>query len=463
MKNFQRVLKYFNQLGFSIEENSGIYSVASKDPIPAKILLANTDGLEEKGIRQLINFANVIGHGEQGDMHVQCACATPDFHAGGTAPVGSIVATPLNMVIPAAIGTDINCGMRLYKTNLTHIQFLQHEKSIIRDLKDILLVGNRNIPIPGAAFYDLYNKNFPEFFKKLKNQEGLWKQVDFKVLENDLSLCVGLDRMKSTHQFLPETFFENRNIRDPQLGTIGSGNHFAEFQIVENILDKKMAYQLGLKSQEVVFMLHTGSRHVGGYIGTNWQEIAKHKHPNNQKRPESNLYALTDQNAFDYLLAMGSASIYALLNRIVLGEMISQTLQKYTPEKSSLIVDVPHNVIMSENGLNIHRKGATPALENQLAIIPGSMGDSSYLATGLGNSDWLWSCSHGAGRKVRRIKTHREKYTTEGFHCITLKEERIIEEHPMAYNNIEGIISVQKEHGLISPSIEMKPILTFKS
>lgn len=133
---------------------------------------------------------------------------------------------------------------------------------------------------------------------------------------------------------------------------------------------------------------------------------------------------------------------------------------------SRLVVDVPHNIVLAEHGLNIHRKGSTPAHAGDLALIPGSMGDYSYVARGLGHPDWLWSCSHGAGRRMRRQDTRRLKpgpSSTEGWQCVTLKEERLIEEAPQAYKPIGPVIDAQLEAGLIESVARLRPWITFKA
>jgi tRNA-splicing ligase RtcB len=126
-------------------------------------------------------------------------------------------------------------------------------------------------------------------------------------------------------------------------------------------------------------------------------------------------------------------------------------------------------MIFAENGYNIHRKGATPAHTGQLALIPGSMGDYSFVALGLGNPEWLSSCSHGAGRAIKRqaMRQRIRKQENHGHHlpfeCITLKSERLIEESPLAYKPITPVIKVQEEAGLIQPIVKLKPWITFKA
>ena len=162
------------------------------------------------------------------------------------------------------------------------------------------------------------------------------------------------------------------------------------------------------------------------------------------------------------------AARYAWANRVVIAELVRKELLACAgSDNSALIADVPHNVVLTEGGMNIHRKGATPAHDGQWALIPGSMGDHSYLALGLGNEAWLRSCSHGAGRSVRRQEMRRHARVgglqPDTWECVTLRDERRIEEAPGAYKPIGPVIDAQVEKGLIAPVVRFRPMLTFKA
>jgi tRNA-splicing ligase RtcB (3'-phosphate/5'-hydroxy nucleic acid ligase) len=159
---------------------------------------------------------------------------------------------------------------------------------------------------------------------------------------------------------------------------------------------------------------------------------------------------------------MGVAARYAWFSRVVLGELVRKVLaESFGAQGSRLVVDVPHNVVLTEHGMNIHRKGATPAREGDLALIPGSMGAPSFVARGLGNPDWLWSCSHGAGRSVRRQELRSRalqmRDSSATWECVTLREERRLEEAPEAYKPIGPVIEAQEEAGLISVVARLRP------
>lgn len=460
-----RLQKALRRQGIAVAYANGIYTL-SNPHAQASVLLPHHFPLEEKAVRQLLEFASVAVPGQDG--HVCKACATPDFHPGSIAPVGSIVATTPDMVIPAIPGTDIACGMRLITTGLTLAQFESRRDAIMARLKHVLLEDGRNVPLRSKAFAALFDVG-PEALIDSVHDDGLWSRVDKDRLVRELDACIALRELGGGLRHAPEALVGTREvIRDPSLGTTGSGNHFVELQVVDAVLDRHAAWHHGLAAGEVVVMIHSGSRDVGFFVGSRWMDRARDAWPKGVRHPQSGLYGLTGELAADYMEAMGVASRYAWLNRTVLAELVRDSFaQVYGEDKSRLVVDVPHNVILREHGMNIHRKGATPARAGDLALIPGSMGDYSYVATGMGNPDWLWSCSHGAGRSIRRQAMRAVRPGigdgAMAFQCVTLREERRVEEAPMAYKKIGPVISAQEEAGLLQSVARLKPLLTFKA
>lgn len=467
MNKLSRLQKAFLRNGIQVERQQDIVTLTrSQDGISARILLPASFPLEEKAVRQLLDFASVQAPGADG--HVCKACATPDFHPGSIAPVGSIVASTEDFVIPAAIGTDINCGMRLLRTGISLKQAESNRQQLVDRLTHALLRNGRDVPMKVQAFEALFAEGPGHCIERL-SADGLWAEVDRPRLFRELDSCIGLHEFGGQLRYAPEALRDRRRtlIRDPGLGTTGSGNHFVELQLVDRIIDRQQAYALGLKADELVIMIHSGSRDVGFHVGQRWMDKARDAWPKGVSHPAYGLYALTGELAGEYLQAMGVAARYAWLNRVVLAELVRKVLREtFLSDDSSLIVDVPHNVVLQEQGLNIHRKGATPARAGDLLLIPGSMGDHSYLASGLGNPDWLWSCSHGAGRSLRRQAVRALKNPVDSvlpWHCVTLREERRIEEAPGAYKPVGPVIEAQEEAGLIAPLARMRPWLTFKA
>lgn len=465
MNSLTRLQRAFARNGIALSYSDGVYRVYN-DEAQATILLPPTLPLEEKAVRQLLHFASVKA--ASGEAGVCRACATPDFHPGSIAPVGSVVATEGDLVIPASIGTDVNCGMRLLTTGLSLGQLAPHKERLVSLLTRSLLDNGRDVPVSTAAFRALFDIG-PEAFLDSVGLDGLWASTDFQRLQREVDHCIGLESFGGSSRHAPHAYVgtKHETFRDPCLGHTGSGNHFVELQVVEEVLDRHAAYKAGLKVGDVVVMIHSGSRDLGFYVGHAWMDRARAEWPKGVRHPESGLYGLSGPLAAEYLQAMGVAARYAWLNRVVLAELVRKDFEAVAGAGASrLVVDVPHNVVLQEHGLNVHRKGATPAREGDFALIPGSMGDASYLVTGLGHEDWLWSCSHGAGRRMRRQEIRalkQESYEQATWRCVTLREERRIEEAPQAYKPIGPVIEAQEEAGLVRAAVRLRPWVTFKA
>lgn len=460
-----RIQKAFARQGVAVSYGDGAYRLARPDA-EARILLPAHFPLEAKAVDQLLNFAAVRAPGSS--ACVCQTCATPDFHPGSLAPVGAVVATSPDMVIPQAIGTDINCGMRLLSTGLPAAQALPHLPRLERQLTHLFLHGNRDVPLASAGFRALFSQSPETVFEHL-GTAGLWAEATPDQLRREAQTVIGLAELGGGLAHAPEALIGSREVvRDPALGTVGSGNHFVEIQVVDSLYDRRAAYALRLKEGDLSVMIHSGSRDIGFYVGQRWMDRARDAWPKGLAHPPSGLYALTDGQAAAYLDAMGVAARWAWFNRVVLGEMVRKAFRdSLATDQLHTLVDVPHNVILREGGFNIHRKGATPARAGDLALIPGSMGDYSYLVRGLGNPEWLASCSHGAGRLVRRqvSRLSKPEATASGlpWRCLTLRESRRLEEAPSAYKPVGPVIDTQVEHGLIQPIARFRPWLTVKA
>ncbi|MET3495541.1 RtcB family protein [Variovorax boronicumulans] len=465
--HFLRLQRAFSRAGIAVDYRNGVYQLHN-EVAQATVLLPKSLPLEEKAVNQLLAFASV--RSPDGEKGVCKACATPDFHPGSVAPVGSVVATDADFVIPAAVGTDINCGMRLLTTGLTLDQVAPHKTRLIDRLTRSLLHNGRDVPVHTAAFKALFDVGPAAFLDAIQGN-GLWSSCDRDRLHAEIDRCIGLESFGGSARHAPQAYTGARHevFRDPCLGTPGSGNHFVELQVVDKVMDRHAAYRAGLKADEVVVMIHSGSRDIGFHVGGRWMDRAKAEWPQGLRHPRSGLYGLSGPLAEEYLEAMGVAARYAWANRVVLAELVRKDMTELLGATASkLVVDVPHNVVLREHGMNIHRKGATPAHEGDLALIPGSMGDHSYLATGLGHEEWLWSCSHGAGRRMRRqevraLRGAANRDEGASWQCVTLREERWIEEAPQAYKPIGEVIDAQESAGLIRCAVRLKPWITFKA
>ncbi len=470
--SLKRLNHAFAKMGISIEHVDDIYRVFQKEnnnSCTPEILLPAGFPLERKAVQQLVNFA-MSSHPRGGE--VKSAFATPDFHTGSLVPVGAVVATTKDMIIPQAIGTDIHCGMRLHICDLNYDDFLQNKESIIGKLKGDLLLGSRDLPMRVNDFRALFEDGLLGWVEKAAVKPlGQLKASDFNQILGEIENVYACGGETGSAAWAPEYLLDPQRdvIRDSYLGTLGGGNHFVEIQLVEKVLDRSKAFHWGIKEQQLAVMIHTGSRSLGTYVGNLWKDRAKSLWPKAYKHPASGIYPVHGEKAQDYLTAMNTAANYANLNRLLLAEMLRLRLREVFQKdiEMPLIYDAPHNTITVEGDCFIHRKGATPAYAEQPVLIPGSMGQASYIMVGLGNQRYLQSASHGAGRALSRGEMFKKHHQGEDIglgcaNCITLKEERRVEEAPFAYKQIDEVIKIQSDHKIVSPVARLKPILTFK-
>ena len=326
--------------------------------------------------------------------------------------MGTVIATE-KAIIPAAVGVDIGCGMNAVRTSLK-------ASDLPESLKDVRTQIERDVPL------------------------GAGGRVQAAI---DID-----DRMKR----LPKTSFDlctrlNEIIGDywkkaaPQLGTLGSGNHFIELCIDEN--------------QDVWVMLHSGSRGIGNMIGSYYIEKAK---KTMEKffihLPDSDLaYLPEDTDDFnEYMDAVSWAQSYALENRKLMMEIVLDALRRHISKEFTITqeaINCHHNYVEKENhfgrNLWVTRKGAIRARSGDLGIIPGSMGQKSYIVRGKGELQSYCSCSHGAGRSMSRAEAKRRFSIddlikqTEGVEC--RKDAAVIDEIPASYKNIDQVMANQTD------------------
>jgi len=336
---------------------------------------------------------------------VTLAVGLPDLHPGKGGPIGAAFVTS-GVIYPYLIGGDIGCGMALFSTGLLRRKAKLDRWSELR--------------------FDL---------------EHPWEGDAHERLAS-AGLC--------TMQFV-ESF-----------GTLGGGNHFAELQAIEKVEDKSAFEKLGLAKDELVSLVHSGSRGLGPSVLETYVE----------EHGASGVDASSDA-ATNYLLLHDHAVNWAKANRATLAERFVTALGG----ESAHVLDAGHNSISCRNvdgeTVWLHRKGAAPSDQGPL-VIPGSRGTLSYLVqpTGDGASHG-WSLAHGAGRKWTRSETrlrvrerfHRDELVQTGLGSRVICEERdlLYEEAPMAYKNIEVVIGDLVEAGLVSVIATLRPLLTYKT
>ncbi|WP_186058926.1 RtcB family protein [Burkholderia gladioli] len=375
------------------------------------------DDVEDSALQQLKNLARLPFIASNG------VAAMPDVHAGIGATVGSVIATD-KAIIPAAVGVDIGCGMNAVRLSLKASD-LPDSLKVIRDQIE------RDVPLGAGGAHD--PKRLPA------SSAETWR---------------GLQALVDKHPTLA------KNHAERQLGSLGSGNHFIELCVDE--------------AQNVWIMLHSGSRGIGNLIGRYFIEKAKRRMEQYFiSLPDGDLaYFPEDTDDFnDYVEAVQWAQDYALENRRVMMEAVIAALRRHIPREFTTTqeaINCHHNYVTRENhfgrNLWVTRKGAIRAREGDLGIIPGSMGQRSYIVRGKGSVESYCSCSHGAGRQMSRAEARRRFQLadlvaqTEGVEC--RKDDAVLDEIPGAYKNIDAVMDNQRD--LVEVVHVLKQVLCVK-
>jgi tRNA-splicing ligase RtcB len=393
----------------SDEKNYNVFTAETGVPIKAW-----TKGvqIEDQARKQLLNVAQL-------PFIFKWVAAMPDVHWGIGATVGSVIPTKA-AIIPAAVGVDIGCGMMAVQTDL-----------IARDLPDNL--KNIRSAIEKAVPHGRTNHGG-------RGDAGAWGEIPARNNEVWQTLKPRYDAILEKHSKL------DRGNHSNHLGTLGTGNHF-----IEVCLDE---------SENVWFMLHSGSRGVGNRMGSYFIELAR---KDMEKffihLPDKDLAYFSEgtEHFDDYVEAVEWAQDFARFNRDLMMEQIvgavraSGELRPFVAGRKA--INCHHNYVARERhyGQNIlvTRKGAVRAREGDMGIIPGSMGARSYIVRGKGNLESFTSCSHGAGRAMSRTEAKRRfsvedhKRMTEGVEC--RKDAEVIDETPAAYKSIEAVMAAQSD------------------
>ncbi|MBW2966782.1 RtcB family protein [Candidatus Woesearchaeota archaeon] len=411
------------------------------------------------------------------------AIVMPDGHEGYGFPIGGVAALDYEKggISPGGIGYDINCGVRLLKSNLAK----EDVEPKIKELLDKIFeycpagLGSSNIRVELDQLNQILDKG-----AKWAVENGYGNEDDLKHSEEN----GGMKQADSKHV---SDLAKKRGRK--QIATLGSGNHFLEIQYIEKVFDKKVADAFGLKEGQVTFMIHCGSRGLGHQVCSDYLRQMEHTFPEIVKGlPDRELiYAPAGSDmAKKYFSAMAAAANFAWCNRHVLGHQTRLAVKDIIGDaKLETLYDVAHNIAkVEEHEIDgkmtkvwMHRKGATRAFGpgrkeipevyrdiGQPIIIPGSMGGSSYVLVGTseGMEATFGSTAHGAGRVMSRhqaIKTYRgEKIVKEleakGIHVKGASWKGIAEEAPGAYKDPDEVVRVSHEAGIGKLVVRLKPI-----
>ncbi|GAB4166243.1 MAG: RNA ligase RtcB [Geothermobacteraceae bacterium] len=441
---------------------------------------------QDEALQQVANVATLPGI-------VGPAIAMPDIHWGYGFPIGGVAAFDRDegVVSPGGVGYDINCGVRLLRTDL--------EAGSIEPLAD--RIADRlyqAVPSGVGSTRKQLRLNHQELKRVLVDgaawavRQGFGKTQDLERIEDGGKLA------GAEPDLLSERALERG--RD-QLGTLGSGNHFLELQRVDEIFDEAAAVRLGLFVGQLVVSIHTGSRGLGYQVCDDQVRIMqKTVQRYGISLPDRQLCCapLTSPEGHDYLAAMAAAANFAFANRQIISSEVRRVLaetlgRSETALGLNTVWDVCHNIAKWEEHevegrrrrLCVHRKGATrafapghPALPASLrdmgqpVLVPGDMGRCSYVM--LGTEDAMrnsyGSCSHGAGRLLSRHAAKKAArgrdifgdLKAQGIRLRAAGRGTVAEEIPEAYKDVTEVVSVAEQAGLGRLLARLKPLVVVK-
>jgi len=442
--------------------------------------------MTDRTITQAINVSTLPGV----QKHV---VVLPDGHEGYGFPVGGVAAMDAEegMISPGGVGYDINCGVRLIRTNLT-------EKDVRPKLKDLVTELFNSIP-SGVGSKGSVKLNFSELDEVLV--KGVRWAIDHGYGSNDdADVCEENGQIKNADPNKISPTARKRGA--PQLGSLGSGNHFLEVQKVQEIHDKEAAKRMGIYNEgQITILIHCGSRGFGHQVCSDYlrvSEQALQKYNITLADRELACVPNSSEEGESYRKAMFAALNYAWSNRQMITHWTRKAFERVFKQSEAdldmkLIYDVAHNIAKVEKykidgklkSVVVHRKGATRAFPagrdeipqkyrdlGQPVFIPGSMGTGSWILLGQPNSMELsfGSTAHGAGRMMSRSAARRnftevqvqKSLGDKGIFIKALTREGVVEETPEAYKDVDAVANVSHELGIATKVAKLVPIGVIK-
>lgn len=441
--------------------------------------------LEDRSLEQLVNTATLPGIVGQ-------AMAMPDIHQGYGFPIGGVVATrlPNGIISPGGVGYDINCGVRLLASSIDAGELKPHMQA----LADALY---RHVP-SGVGVKGQLHINKSELDRILA-EGSLWALHEGYATRADVDHTEQSGRVAGADPAKVSNEAKKRGLE--QVGTLGSGNHFAEIDVVSKIFDAEAADAFGLRQGQAVVQIHCGSRGLGHQVATDYIQIFQAASKRfNFDLPDKQLVCapLDSPEGQNYLAAMNCAANYAWANRQVLTYRVREAFEEVLAGKVRswelyLVYDVAHNMAKIETHtiggremkVCVHRKGATRSFGpghpevpadyrsvGQPVLVPGSMGTASYVLAGTAASmaQTFGSCCHGAGRVLSRAEAKRQvrgeklrgELEHEGIIIRAGSLGGLAEEAPEAYKDVDRVVAVVEAAGLARIVARLEPLAVIK-
>jgi tRNA-splicing ligase RtcB (3'-phosphate/5'-hydroxy nucleic acid ligase) len=463
---------------------------SGKMKVPGRIYISEdmikTQLENDEALKQVVNVACLPGIQNY-------SLAMPDIHWGYGFPIGGVAATDLDegIISPGGVGYDINCGVRLASTSLN-----------VDEIKDKIpkLVENlfKNIPTGVGASGAIKKVTIKEL-KKILSEGSYWAVENGFGTNEDILFTEENGKLKNAD---PDMVGERAIERGlDQVGTLGSGNHFLEIDVVEDIYDENAAAAFGLNKNQIVIQIHTGSRGLGYQVCDDYLNIllkAENKFGFNLPDKQLACAPIKSTEGKNYLGAMQAAANFAWNNRQVIMYLAKKSfLHTFNMDESDLnfrlVYDVCHNIAKIEEheiegklkSVCVHRKGATRAFPpgsnfipvryktvGQPVLIPGDMGRYSFIAVGTDRAlkETFGSSCHGAGRMQSRHKAIKnakgrdiiKELTRQGITVQAKGYKTIAEEMPEAYKDVSDVVNVMHNAGISKKVAKLRPVGVIK-
>ena len=441
--------------------------------------------MTDRTLKQAINVSTLPGIQKH-------AVVLPDGHEGYGFPVGGVAAMDAEegMISPGGVGYDINCGVRLLRTNLTEEQVRPKLGELINDLFKSIPSG-----VGSKGSVRLTQSELDEVLVKGVS----WAIDNGYGTSDDANVCEENGQIANADPNKVSDKARKRGL--PQLGSLGSGNHFLEVQRVEEIHDEEAAKRMGIQEGTITVLIHCGSRGFGHQVCSDYLRISEQvqeKYDINLADRELACVPNTSEEGESYRKAMFAALNFAWSNRQMITHWTRKSFERVFSQSESdlgmkLVYDVAHNIAKVEkhkiNGeqknLVVHRKGATRAFPanmddvplkyrdlGQPVLVPGSMGTGSWILLGSENSmsASFGSTAHGAGRMMSRSKARRDFTESEvkkslndkGIFIKSLTRDGVVEETPQAYKDVDAVVNVSHNLGIATKVAKLVPIGVIK-
>ncbi|MFI5252325.1 MAG: RtcB family protein [Bacteroidota bacterium] len=414
--------------------------------------------------------------------------AMPDAHQGYGFCIGGVAAADLNdgIVSAGGVGFDINCGVRLLASRF-------EKKDVITKLSDLLNQLFRDIPCGTGkkGLLELSGKDLDNVLER----GAEWAVEHGYGTEEDLERIEELGKMANANSSYVSKRAKERG--HPQIGTLGSGNHFLEVQVVEEIYEEETARVFGIRKDQIVVLIHSGSRGLGHQVCTDYLDAMQggmKKYGISVVDRQLACVPIQSREGREYLGAMAAAANFAFVNRQMITHWTREAFQRIVGDGNlKLVYDVCHNMAKyeehtiegSRKTVLVHRKGATRAFPKghpilptglrdvgQPVLIPGSMGTNSYILVGTEKAmeETFGSSCHGAGRAKSRTQAKKESTAEEllremkGKGILVRGETRsgLVEEKPDAYKDVGMVVDVVQGAGIARKVAKLTPLAVMK-